>query len=1218
MRSLLISVDKFDVFSAHAIETMDIADALLASGWQIDIITSAAGKVLSDEIAQRISTGRFNIITDTQGTLRARYDAIWIYRGYFSETLLDAISAQRLEGAMIFRHFCDYNDLYIPYGAALENQLATLTVGQSTRTNDILLQTGVDSAQLRTLPWTVAEKFTHYERARTPQGLQRILYIAPAMSAEMYEVQQRAADDGIQLEWLDLTQQVTAIEPAWLEHYDVVIGNEDSVPKALALGIPVFLAREAYVEGYLADDNLAHHENEHFCGLSLRHCPDAEEWLDLLKSGYDSALSWANQHRAQFIDKWRLSSALEALLSPPLTAKPLRIDEKSRYALSFHSKAIVAQQSTQYSVARWLDDRKLSDARRQALLSFAQSYPEKGHFGVIVIDNVGDSEACERTRASLAAQSLAPVSVDVVDGRENLALAINPLLRERTADAMITIPAGVTLLDDALLRFFEQRLHQQNAWLFYCDEVTHHENGDPIVTIRPEVNIDLLRGVPYIGEVLLFSRDIALQAGGLDSRYQKAPLVDLLWRLVEAQGAGALGRVPEVLVNNPNPASRWLESADVQREYQQSLLAHLERLGIRASLEEGMTPTIQRVRYHWDAKPLVSIIIPTRDRFALLKRCIESLMEKTHYTHYELLIVDNQSVEEDACRFLNDLAASGIDQVRVLRYDAPFNFAEINNAAAQQARGEVLLLLNNDCEIIDAGWLDAMLEQVLRPEVGVVGARLEYGDGRIQHGGYLVGVQHGVDVAFEGADGNNNGYQHYLKTPRNLAAVSASCMMVRKEVFFALNGLTQETLPIYLADVDFGLRAQQAGYLNVWTPYARVKHMGGATRLMGHKFNVQERPLLRDYSALRTTWKQGLLAEPSYHPLMQKSGKLFTLSEHTARFRQPLPGRPLPVILTHHVNWQGNGHHRILQPFRALERDFLLEGAPINTIPGVMETAQIAPDMVLLQLLTGSRFPEIIKQIREVNNAKVVLEYDDYLLNVPLKNGSRKNFPQKMLKSFRKVMDSADWVVVSTESLAEAYSRFHPDIRVALNRLAPDQWGHLHSQRGVSKKVRIGWAGGSSHRGDLDILLPLIKALEGQVEWVFMGMKPHNVRCEFHPGVPFEMYPEKLASLNLDLALVPLEINQFNECKSNLRLLEIGTCGVPIIATNLIPYRCGLPVTLVENRFKDWMNAIQAFINDATLRERQGDALREAVHRDWYLRDAGLDDWRHAWLAGVK
>ena len=473
-------------------------------------------------------------------------------------------------------------------------------------------------------------------------------------------------------------------------------------------------------------------------------------------------------------------------------------------------------------------------------------------------------------------------------------------------------------------------------------------------------------------------------------------------------------------------------------------------------------------------------------------------------------------------------------------------------------------------------------------------------------------------MAFEGASGESSGFQHYLHTPRNLAAVSAACMMVRKALFFSLNGFNEETYPLYFADVDLGLRAQQQGYLNVWTPYARVKHMGGATRLLGAKFNVAERPVLADFARLRAEWQHGLLAEPSYHPLMQKMGQPFTLSASLARLHEPLPGKPLPVVLAHHVNWVGGGHHRVMQPFKALERHLMIEGGLTNIIPGVMEAAQLQPDVILLELITGSRFPQIIEQLRSASRAKIVLEYDDYLLNVPIKNGSRQHFPQKMVKNFRKVVDSADWLVVSTAPLAEAYSRFHSDIRIAQNRLAPDQWEHLFSERDTSKKVRVGWAGGSSHAGDLEILLPLIKALEDKVEWVFMGMKPRNVQCEFHPGVPFEMYPEKLASLNLDLALVPLEINQFNECKSNLRLLEIGTCGVPIIATNIEPYRCNLPVTLVENRFKEWMNAVQAYINDEGLRHRQGDALREAVHQHWYLRDSGLDEWRHAWLPTEK
>ncbi|MDU4094798.1 MAG: hypothetical protein E7H57_16230, partial [Pantoea sp.] len=181
-------------------------------------------------------------------------------------------------------------------------------------------------------------------------------------------------------------------------------------------------------------------------------------------------------------------------------------------------------------------------------------------------------------------------------------------------------------------------------------------------------------------------------------------------------------------------------------------------------------------------------------------------------------------------------------------------------------------------------------------------------------------------------------------------------------------------------------------------------------------------------------------------------------------------------------------------------------------------------------------------------------------------------------------------------------------------RLAVAQWGNLFSQRRTGKKIRVGWAGGGSHTGDLEIIQAVIKELQDSVEWVFMGMKPEGIHCEFHAGVPFDLYPEKLASLNLDLALVPLEINHFNECKSNLRLLEIGACGVPIIATRIEPYQCGLPVTLVDNRFKDWVSAIKMHLADMDATSGMGDALRAAVHQDWMLRDHGLDEWRKAWL----
>jgi GT2 family glycosyltransferase len=1231
MSRLLISIDRFEAYSLHNNEILDIIDALLPLGWQIDLVASSAGKALADELLRLTQNAAFRVISDKQGALADTYHHIWIYKGFFSNKLLEVIDALSAKASVIFRHFCDYNDLYIPYGAALENQLASLTLALSPLTAGRLQATGIAPAQLRQLPYTVAPAFSGWQRTQPLTSLKRILYVAADMSAEMYEVQQRLSGAGIQLEWFDSSQPVSRIQPDWLANYDTVIGSEEIAAKALTLGIPLFLAAGGYVEGYLSDDNFERWESEHFTAVNLRSCPDADEWLELLTQGFTAAARWASQQQTILQEKWRLERQLADIFSASPTAKGWTADEKSRYALRFHSQAVLASADKNYSMERWLEDRRISETRRQALLAFVQSLPESGSIGVVIIDEQGDSANCQRSLASIMQQSLPPFSIDIFSNQDislpegNIARStqgwaqdLNQLISHSAAEALLVLAAGDELLPDALLLLAECRLRQPATPFWYMDEMTSDGISEPGVMLRPATNIDLLRSTPYIGRTLLFSRQTALALGAVADNYPHTGLFDLLWRAIEQQGVSALGHLPEVAVKSARPAHEWAARVEVRDEYQRAVAAHLQRLGVVATLEPGLTEGSLRVRYHWESQPLISIIIPTRDRFALLKACIESLMENTRYQRYELLIVDNQSTDEQACRFLNDLEALGLEQIRVLRYDAPFNYAAINNAAAEQARGEVLLFLNNDCQIIDGDWLTALLEQALRPEIALVGGRLEYQDGRVQHGGYLLGVQNGVDSPFEGAAADSNGYQGYLKTAHNLTAVSAACMMVRKAVFFSLGGFDGQDYPLYFADVDLGLRAVQQGYLNVWTPWARVRHMGGATRLLSEKFKVQERPLLHNYATLRSQWKRALLDDVSYHPRMQRMGKAFTAGAGTARFQPPLPGRPLPVVLANHVNWQGCGHHRVVQPFKALESNLLLEGGLIHGIPGVMEAAQLQPDVILLELLSGSRFPAIMAQYREVCDAKIVVEYDDYLLNVPLKNGSRKHFPQNMVKNLRKVMESADWIVVSTAPLADAYSRFHHDIRIAQNRLAEGQWGHLQSERGAGRKVRIGWAGGSSHAGDLEILLPIIKALEGQVEWVFMGMKPRGVQCEFHPGVPFEMYPEKLASLNLDLALVPLEINQFNECKSNLRLLEIGTCGVPIIATNIEPYRCGLPVTLVENRFKDWMAAIRAHLNDMDATRQQGDALRAAVHQNWYLRDGGLTDWQQAWVGNSQ
>ena len=248
-----------------------------------------------------------------------------------------------------------------------------------------------------------------------------------------------------------------------------------------------------------------------------------------------------------------------------------------------------------------------------------------------------------------------------------------------------------------------------------------------------------------------------------------------------------------------------------------------------------------------------------------------------------------------------------------------------------------------------------------------------------------------------------------------------------------------------------------------------------------------------------------------------------------------------------------------------------------------------------------------------------MFELDDYILNVPIKHNNRQHFKQEITGQLRKSLSFFDRFIVSTAPLAEAMSNMHPHIQVVKNRLPDDIWAPLQSLRNQGRKPRVGWAGGASHRGDLEMIVDIVKEFANEVEWVFFGMCPDKLKPfvhEYHQGVDIALYPQKLASLNLDLALAPVEDNIFNICKSNLRLLEYGVCGIPVICSNVACYMDDdLPVTRVNNRFIDWRDAIRMHLADPDSSARMGAELQASVRRDWMLTGVNVVEWARAWSA---
>lgn len=746
----------------------------------------------------------------------------------------------------------------------------------------------------------------------------------------------------------------------------------------------------------------------------------------------------------------------------------------------------------------------------------------------------------------------------------------------------------------------------------YADELVSSDR-DLSAIFRPDFNLDLLLSLPSaMAKHWIFRVDQFKALGGFDGALQESYELDYILRLIEQVGMGGVGHLSEPLV-----LCDATKLATVEEELQ-VIRRHLARRGYQDSTVCADLPGRYRLDYGHPEKPLVSIIIPTKDQLPMLLRCITSLLEKTRYPNFEVIIVDNNSETQEARDWLAGVEQMGSEKVRVLRYPHPFNYSAINNLAAREARGEYLLLLNNDTAILQEDWLDALMNHGQRPEVGIVGAKLLYPNGRVQHAGVILGLRGPADHPFIGSEADHPGYMHRMQVDQNLTAVTAACLLIRKSIYEQVGGLDEEAFKVSYNDVDLCLKVHSAGYLIVWTPHSVVMHVGSVSQRSTDKSKVEDKRKRfgAEQDAMFEKWLPLIARDPAYNPNLTLLGTGYEVEDSRLTWR-PLSWRPLPVVLAHMADTMGCGHYRVIQPFSAAKEAGLIDGAVSDRLLSVPELERFKPDAIVFQRQLTDIQLEIIERSGKFSSAFKVYELDDYILNIPVKSAHRGVFSNDIQKSLRRALGMMDRFVVSTEPLADRYSKLHGDIHVVKNTLDPRWWKGLVSERRISDKPRVGWAGGISHTGDLEMIADVVKALADEVEWVFFGMCPAKLRPyvhEYYPAVAIEQYPAALARLNLDLAIAPVEQNPFNECKSNLRLLEYGACGFPVVCSDLTCYQGDLPVTRVRNRFKDWVDAIRMHLADLDATAKQGDALRAAVHESWMLEGANLEQWRKAWL----
>lgn len=272
-------------------------------------------------------------------------------------------------------------------------------------------------------------------------------------------------------------------------------------------------------------------------------------------------------------------------------------------------------------------------------------------------------------------------------------------------------------------------------------------------------------------------------------------------------------------------------------------------------------------------RPLVSVIIPTRDRANLLRTCLEGL-SATNYPDLDVIIVDNGSTDPQALTFLDSLNAG---RFRVMRHEGAFNFAAINNRAAQQARGEVLCLLNNDIEVLEPGWLSIMVQQAMRDDVGAVGAQLLYPDGRIQHAGVILGIGGAAAHAHRLLMPEEEGYFRRHQLPQHISAVTAACLVVRRDRFMAVGGFDEHNFAVAFNDVDLCLRLNQRGWQTFYEPRARLVHHESVSRGFDRD-PAGARRFAGELNALKRKWGTDAMADPQHHPAFSRYSERFVVA----------------------------------------------------------------------------------------------------------------------------------------------------------------------------------------------------------------------------------------------------------------------------------------------------------------------------------------------------
>lgn len=855
-------------------------------------------------------------------------------------------------------------------------------------------------------------------------------------------------------------------------------------------------------------------------------------------------------------------------------------------------------------------------------------------FSLLIRLNQGEIPKLADTLDSLAQQLYDNWSLDVISTlpapdavKENSLFGWHTIETIEQADALIhslglregcdwivELPPGAVLDPLYLLRLADEIHRAPDIRAFFVDDYTITSDGIcSELRLKPGLNIEHLRSMDLAGPICIH-RDswVVVQGRGTSNG---SPWFSQLLQITDKFGWSSIKHIPDALISYPDTFPTNTDAC---------LLALYQHLAKNTPGSEILAATEKswRIRYPLSRTPRVAIAVLSSNQPDLLRRCLESITQKTGYPDFEILL--QLSPEEKSDRFLAEWIAQQQDgsrfQLTVVDRSEADDLSAQCNRAVRIFSGEFLAAIREDIVIIQPEWLEELVRTALQCNIAVVAPRvIRAGDAHIRSVGQVLGLRGTLTSPYANeATLKDNGYLDYLQVARDVSSVSNACALLNKAAFDALDGIDTNLPDPNFAWADFCLKQLAAGHRLLCQPLATVVDCDTPPLDIEADFERHTHRKLAKAQGERLfnqRWLAAFPADPFWNPnLSLHSEQIVPETDYLPQWRH-LPDQAYRIFARPITGAQAT--YRITSPLQALVNAGRVAQCvwPMGSSPrdelSMAELARLSADTVIVQNYIHEHHLAALENWRRLPNRPfTVYALDDLITRMAENSHFQKNFPVNSAGRLKFALERCDRLVVSTDFLAEIYAGLSKDILVVPNRLESALWLPLVSRKRTSKKPRIGWAGGSGHYADLTLLKEVIERTRHEADWVFFGMCPDEIRpliTEFHGLEQLAAYPAKLASLNLDIAVAPLEQIPFNQAKSNLRLLEYGALGIPVVCTDITPYR-NSPAHCVANTTDAWVNALRERINDPDAREREGIILRQWV-RQHYLLENHLDEW---------